>query len=152
MRSATVPGYSLGFVIPGLGASITYQSTPDYDGWGFDSYWTCDEWKNWHIALVKQYGLARANELWVEAWNKQDTFEHGKNVCKYNTEFVNYLLSKGIDIRSFVSAIFTNVAETVVNTTEAAADLSDNLDWIVPAAIGAALLIGGLILYSQVKT
>jgi len=144
-----VPGYTLGF--PRRLGEITYQSEPDFDAWGPDTYWKCAEWKQWHEALVRKYGVKKAGEIWVVAWNKQGTFDYALNWCKYDTVFVNYLLQNGIDIRSFVSAIFTNVAETAVNTTEAAADLSDNLSWIAPAAIGAALLIGGLILYSQVK-
>lgn len=47
---------------------IDSASTPDYDGWGVDTHWTCEDWVNWHKALVEKYGKEQADEMWVSAW------------------------------------------------------------------------------------
>lgn len=57
---------------------IRASDTPVYDSWGnfakdklvfvnVDT-WTCEDWINWHKAMVKAYGKSEANRRWVSAW------------------------------------------------------------------------------------
>ena len=36
------------------------EATPDYDGWGPDSWWTAQDWLTWHRSLKSKYGLDKA--------------------------------------------------------------------------------------------
>lgn len=102
---------------------ITWQSEPDYDNWLWDSYWSCEDWKQYHQALEAHYGLETANNIWLRAWNEQGSFESAFNWCKYNSEIVAYLLNKGIDIRSYVSAILVPIGETAADVIDDAGEV-----------------------------
>ena len=102
---------------------ITADSTPDldYPWWIFDDYWGCDEWVIWHQRLKEKYGLARANEIFLKAWNDQSSFAMPYNFCKYNSGFVNYFRAQGLDAGHALSKIVTaagNVAEGVNSTSQ----------------------------------
>ena len=56
---------------------LPYNSKPDYDDWGSDSYWKLSDWIAWHKGLVKQYGTEktskgnlRADVIWLDAFSK----------------------------------------------------------------------------------
>ena len=132
----------------GLG-EITADSEPDYDSWGPDSYWSCSEWVAWHKALVKKYGRVEANAKWKLAWDKQDPFEHGISTCRYDSQVVQYLLSQGIDIRSFASAILLPLFETAANVADTTIDASKGIDGTIKVLRGLLPLaviglVGGL--------
>ncbi len=44
------------------------DATPDYDGWGIDSWWTANDWMTWHRTLKARYGLDEANRRFITAW------------------------------------------------------------------------------------
>lgn len=44
------------------------DSTPDYDGWGWDDWWGCADWVTWHKMNVAKYGQVKADNKFVEAW------------------------------------------------------------------------------------
>lgn len=57
---------------------IPYNSVPDYDKWGYDSFWDLATWVAWHRGLVKQYGRKNdvdgyplVDKIWLTAWVKQ---------------------------------------------------------------------------------
>lgn len=111
--------------------TITANSTPDYDGWGWDSYWSAEEWVQWHKTLVAAFGKQAANDTWKMAWGKQGAWEHPFNWYKYNRGFTDYFKSQGIDVGWFGSKIITTTGEAVIevteNVTDAAADLSQGV-------------------------
>lgn len=123
---------------------ITAYSEPDYDGWGPDSYWRCSDWLFWHKTLKQAFGQQKANEIWMRAWDKQGPWDYAINACRYNNDFVHYFLSQGIDVRSFISALYTNLTDVVVNTTDQTAKLSRNLNWMLPVAGGLLVLGAGM--------
>ena len=53
-----------------MGYTINADSSPDYDDWGWDDYWSVEDWKNWHGEMEKKYGEAEASRRWLEAWAK----------------------------------------------------------------------------------
>ncbi len=57
---------------------IPYNSQPDYDEWGSDTFWPLATWVAWHRGLVKKYGRSLnpggypfADAIWLNAWSKQ---------------------------------------------------------------------------------
>lgn len=60
---------------------IPYNSNPDLDDWGSDSYWPLATWVAWHRGLDKKYGRAKnpkgypiADAIWLAAWSKQGSY------------------------------------------------------------------------------
>lgn len=47
---------------------ITADSTPDYDEWGPDTYWRCQDWVDWYSALEARDGSQKADRTWARAW------------------------------------------------------------------------------------
>lgn len=79
----------------------------------------CNNWKLWHISLVDQYGRAKANLLFEEAWENQSFWGSDYNFCKYDCDWVNYFKSQGLDVGHLLSNITcktTDVAEDVLDT------------------------------------
>lgn len=54
--------------VSGDSATITADSKPDYDAFGWDSHWNCDEWVDWWEAMEKKYSAAEADSRWSAAW------------------------------------------------------------------------------------
>lgn len=48
--------------------TITAESVPVYDTFGFSSHWECNDWILWHQSLVKKYGQDQADQIWANAW------------------------------------------------------------------------------------
>ncbi len=136
------------------------------------SEWGCVEWMTWHKRLVVKHGTELANEIFQSEWDKQGIFDPELNFCRYNNDFVNYFLSKGLDVRSFISAIFTNVTEVVAGGTDdiretveevggalvttgdvisdvatGAENTSSALKWLLPVGLGITVVVGGIVLH-----
>ena len=124
------------------GADITYQSEPDYDSFGIDDYWTCNDWMIWHTRLKAEYGLTTANEMWITAWDKQDSWESNYNWCKYNCDFYAFTKKNGIDVSHLLSRTICGV----VNITDDVADGISGGAKVVKVAIPIAV-IGVAIFY-----
>jgi len=79
--------------------AITWNSTPNYDSWGVDTYWTCNEWMDWYFALKTHYGKATAQRVWIEAFGKADPFmAHLK--CRYDRYFFDFMKKEGLSAAS----------------------------------------------------
>jgi hypothetical protein len=82
--------------------NITYTSTPDYDEWGYDTSWTCDDYMTWHKAMVLAYGAEMASLIWLKYWaynaNGVPTGFDSTDWCSSSPTFAAYFQSYGIDI------------------------------------------------------
>lgn len=127
--------------------TITADSTPDFDNWGWDDYWTCSDWMRWHQLNVTSYGRTVANDKFVQQWAAQDGFMAPYNWCKYDSDFAGYFQAQGIDVGWLFSHLVVtaqNVGDNVLSSTE---DLSSGLNRITTlvkyvspfAAIGAGV-------------
>lgn len=132
----------------GIGAAtITADSTPDFDEWGWDDYWGCGEWMLWHKANVQAYGKETANTKFIQAWSSQDSFMSPYNWCKYDKDFANYFAQQGIDVGWLLSNLVVgvenvggDVIDTVENTTGTIAYVSSGLKVVATlAVIGAGI-------------
>tara|TARA_R110000824_G_scaffold136918_1_gene300915 strand:- start:343 stop:759 length:417 start_codon:yes stop_codon:yes gene_type:complete len=117
------------------GADITWESVPDYDGWGWDTYWSCADWMIWYNKLDEHYGASEARLLWKSAWNEQGIWESNYNWCKYDPTFNQFLKDNELGESHLL-------ADTVIDTTEAAGGVlgslgwvGKNLKWILPSAL-----------------
>lgn len=113
---------------------ITAQSIPDYDEWGSDSYWTCQEWVLWHKALKAAYGKQQADVIFQNAWDNRSAFGHELVCSLYDSEFISYFKSQGYSWDIVSGAIIT-VSDVAGNIGDAASNLTSLLKWIVPVFV-----------------
>lgn len=78
-------------------SAITADSIPIYEqGWfQLGQQWSCTQWIEWHVALVKKYGLEEANRRFNEYWNKQGNLDTQAMWCQYDRQWVAYWKSQG---------------------------------------------------------
>jgi hypothetical protein len=133
------------------------DASPDYDEWFWDSYWDCNDWMQWHKALKSKYGL-RANEIWLQAWIKNDRTSHARMWCRLNEDFVAYFNSQGIDVQTWIQRVVFNTGDIVESVTEAAPGLTTNVTSavgsiakVLPWAVGLAAIGAGFYVYEQVS-
>ena len=125
---------------------ITADSQPDYDAWGWDT-WGCPEWITWHQKLKQRHGLVKANQVWLQAWSKQGSWEHAFNWCKYNSSFTSYFKKQGIETGHLLSKVLVsaenvveNVADSVDHLSKGVVNVSKTLKTIAPLALGTVIL------------
>lgn len=125
--------------------AITADSTPDFDNWGWDDYWNCNDWMNWHALNVQQYGLQIANQKFTQAWASQDIWMAPYNWCKYHSDFADYFSAQGIDTGWLFSHLLVaaenvgdNVINVVTNTGKGVQMIGTLIKYALPvAAVGA---------------
>ena len=76
--------------------TINASSLPDYDDWGYDTYWGCQHWIQWHQALVDSYGNEQANAMFMNAWDQTGVMSANLDCRTFNTDFRNYFREQGL--------------------------------------------------------
>ena len=70
-------------------------STPDYDNWFFDTWWTASDWMSWHKALKLKYVLEEANSKFIIAWQKQSIGAGPIDARSFDSTFRDYAKDNG---------------------------------------------------------
>lgn len=156
------------FVVLGENYTITADSTPVYDGWGWDDYWEAPDWMTWHAAMKKKYGLNEANRRFIKAYHEASQFAANYGWRTFNTEFINYAKLNGFYDGLFEGLLglvgkttsgATNVANKALDVTNAAVDNAASaastttkiMKYAIPVLIAGVLVGGGVIAYKYVK-
>ena len=71
------------------------SSTPDYDNWGPDSWWTAQDWLTWHRSLKTRFGLDEANSRFINAWQKQGIGSSPLDARSFDSSFREYAKANG---------------------------------------------------------
>ncbi len=130
--------------------TITADSTPDYDNWGPDSYWSCEDWMTWFYALKKALGSDKAVAKWEAAWNDQSIDEHNYNWCKYSSDFNLFLKKEGIvGASNLLANTVVATTEVIDNTGTAAVKASKTISTIIPIIIIVVVILGALFIYKN---
>ena len=127
--------------------TITADSTPILDGWGWDDYWGCAEFKNWHASNVKKYGVEAANDKFMVAWGAQGFGAKPKILCGNTPSFVKYMSDYGINFNSVYATFvkgYKNAEELVVITKAKGTDAANTVN---NYAMLGTLAIGTLVFY-----
>lgn len=78
-------------------AVTSWTQVPNYDEWGADTYWNCDDWMTWHKHLKEHFGSDRAKLIWNYAY-AQGTFGAEHWDCRtMNSTFRDYARKEGLD-------------------------------------------------------
>ena len=75
----------------------TWNIVPDYDEWGWDDWWNCDDWVTWHKQLKAHFGEERARLIWNYAY-AQGTQGAGHLSCRtFDSGFRAYARENNLD-------------------------------------------------------
>lgn len=131
---------------------ITADSKPIYNGWGWDNYWTCNQWILWHEELEKEYGLQEANTIWRNHWfvPENDSWfpTDQSDLCATNRTFVKYFKSKGIDVSGPIADTLIDLRDTKDTFWD---KFRDSIDKIFDILIIFIVLYFAFILWRLVK-
>jgi hypothetical protein len=72
---------------------------------------------NYHKALVASVGEPQADTTWLGAWNGQSIWAEDVTICKYETDFADYVNSQNLP------GVTNLVSDTVVGATTAGENL-----------------------------
>lgn len=78
-------------------AVTTWDIAPDYDNWGSDTKWECDEWIAWHKRLKEHFGEERAKLIWNYAYAQGSAFASHWDCRTFNSNFRAYARKEGLD-------------------------------------------------------
>lgn len=78
-------------------AVTTWNIVPDYDKWGIDDSWNCDDWVQWHKKLKEHFGKERANIIWNYAYAQGTEGASHQNCRTFNSSFRTYVKNEGLD-------------------------------------------------------
>ncbi len=142
---------------------ITYQSEPDYDEWGKDTYWKTSDWIYWLSLLEQQYGKTQAAQIFYQAWTKPSFFDAFGDVrgdwLSFDTGFRasmrNYTLPNGVNLLSVLeggswgSGLFGGVSDVInvgvggglSDASSAVSNTTKTLKWLLPVLL-VLLLVG----------
>ena len=127
-------------------------STPDYDGWFYDSWWTPQDWITWHKSLKAQYGLDEANSRFIIAWEKQGVGASPLDARSFDVTFQNYAKANGFydglyyGLGALVKPIGA-VTSVVSGASEGVASIGSLSKYLLPIA-GLALAYFAFMAYA----
>ncbi len=118
-------------------------STPDYDEWFPDSWWTAQDWVTWHKALKAKYGLDEANARFINAWQKQGVLSAPLDARSFDTSFRDYAKANGFFDGLYyglgaVAKPIGTATDVVTGVTQGVSSLANLSKYLIPIA-GLAL-------------
>lgn len=132
---------------PWINDPINPDATPDIDNWGIDQYWTPTDWMTWYKAMVAKYGSDAAGIKFKTSWEALSSFgiEKMPGGYIYGSDFINFFLSVGIDLRTMTSAVFTTVQNVENAASSAITNVADSLGDAASSVVkGAGDIIDGI--------
>lgn len=79
-------------------AVTKWNSVPDYDEWGKDSFWSCGDWVQWHKLLKEHFGSDKARYIWNYAYKQGTAFASHGNCRTFDSDFRAYASKNNLDI------------------------------------------------------
>jgi hypothetical protein len=78
----------------------TWNTVPNYDEWGNDTYWSCDDWVQYHKLLKDHFGAERAKYIWEFAYGQGTQGASHWDCRTSNNSFRNYANAEGLNMYS----------------------------------------------------
>ena len=139
--------------------NITWDSVPDFDDWGWDDYWVCSDWVNWHKEMKRVKGKSYADETFLKYWWQQTEFASPIDCRSFNSAFRDYFSSENL-----LDALYNNSLVKIIgagndvidsgtgaisNTAQGIEKFTAVLKWLIP--IVALLLLASIGYWSYKK-
>jgi hypothetical protein len=110
-------------------AVTNWNTAPDYDQWGADTWWNCNDWILWHKLLKEKFGQNKANFIWDYSFSQSGNLSGNLNCRTFDSSFRTYVKNNGLN--PFANAgIFAPVlkgAGTIQDVTGSAIDTTGNV-------------------------
>ena len=107
----------------------TWNTAPDYDQWGSDTWWNCNDWILWHKLLKEKFGQNKANFIWDYSFSQSGNLSGNLNCRTFDSSFRTYVKNNGLN--PFANAgIFAPVLKgtgTIQDVTGTAIDTTGNV-------------------------
>ena len=137
----------------------TWNTAPDYDQWGSDTSWNCNDWILWHQQLVAKFGKAKANFMWDYSFAQSGNLSSNLNCRTLNSSFRDYVRKNGLN--PYANAgIFAPVLQGVGTIQDVTGGVlsgvssvftSSNVKSILNIVAVGAVVFGGLYAYKILK-
>jgi hypothetical protein len=75
----------------------TWNTAPDYDQWGNDTSWNCNDWILWHKLLKDKFGENKAKFMWDYAFAQSGSLSSNLDCRTLNSSFRTYVKENGLD-------------------------------------------------------
>lgn len=124
-------------------AVTTWNTAPNYDEWGRDTYWSCDDWIQWHKLLKQHFGDEKARYIWSTAYAKGSMGAAHWDCRTFNTTFREYVTKNKLDTQSS-AGIFSpviNLAGGVLDVFDGVGDFFSGLSKGIGKAGNVAKII-----------
>jgi len=137
----------------------TWDVAPDYDDWGFDSSWDCEDWIIWHKLLLEKFGKEKAKFVWDYAYAKSGALSSNLDCRTFNSNFRDYVRKNGLDPFAN-SGVFQTVLQGYGTVADTASGILDGLSsfmsgntikTILNVALIGAVGLGGFYVYTKIK-
>lgn len=140
-------------------AVTTWNTAPDYDLWGNDTSWSCEDWILWHKLLKEKFGKTKANFMWNYAFSQSGTLSSNLDCRTFNSAFKDYVRSNGLN--PYANAgIFTpvlqgagTIQDVIGGTLSGVSSFftSSNVKNILNIVAIGVVAFGGLYAYKTIK-
>jgi hypothetical protein len=140
-------------------AQIKWDTVPDYDQWGVDSFWNCEDWIMYHKKLAEHFGKETAKELWNYAYAKSGSLSSNLDCRTFNSSFRDYVNKNGLSPYSN-AGIFAPILSTYGTASDVLSSAlsgvssvfqSDNVKKIINIILIGSVVFGGVYVYKSVK-
>lgn len=95
----------------------TWNTAPDYDQWGIDTSWSCEDWIQWHKELKNHFGQSTANDIWNYAFANSGNLSSNLDCRTFNSSFRIYVEKNKLE--PYANAgVFSPVLKTYGTVTD----------------------------------
>lgn len=140
-------------------AVTNWNTAPDYDQWGSDTWWNCSDWILWHKLLKEKFGQNKANFIWNYAYSQSGNLSGNLNCRTFDSSFRSYVQKN--QLNPYANAgIFTPVLQGTGTIQDVSGGIlggissvftSNNVKKIFTVLTIGALVVGGLYAYKTFK-
>jgi hypothetical protein len=133
----------------------SWDSIPDYDNWGPDTWWSCEDWIQWHRLLVRKFGKEKAKIAWDYAFAKSGMGSGNLDCRTFNSNFRSYVAQWGLDpfagagVFTPILKLYGGAADTVSNVGGLFSGTKGKV--ITYTLIGILVVIGTMVVYKKLK-
>ena len=140
-------------------AVTTWNTAPDYDEWGPDTWWGCDDWIQWHKLLKEHFGQQGANDLWNYAFAKSGQGSGNLDCRTFNSVFRKYVKDNNLDPYANAGILApvlqgAGTAQDVVSGTLKGVSgffTENKVKTIFNVALIGVVILGGVYIYKAYK-
>ena len=125
--------------------TIIADSKPNYDNWGWDDYWSCEDWIEWYAKLKEKYGKKEADVKFETAFNDRSFGGHEWTCLNFDEGFKAFMRKEG-GTTDPITKLFQSATTASVSVVDAAVTTTKMLKFVLPVAL---IGISGILLYAM---